>query len=87
MATCARATPSNEPNVRPDPIIAQVAARIRGARLEAGLTQVQVAQRGGIDLRTVTRVEGQEREPGIVTVVKIARGIGVPASALLDGIE
>jgi transcriptional regulator with XRE-family HTH domain len=73
--------------VRPDPIIAQVAAKIRAARLDAGLSQVEIARRTGLDLRTVTRVEGEEREPGITTVVRIARGIGVSVSDLLDGIE
>jgi hypothetical protein len=38
--------------------------------------QVELARRAGVDLRTVTRVEAVAREPGVITLARIARGLG-----------
>lgn len=73
--------------MRSDPVIAQVAASIRKARTEAGLTQTDLALRSGLDLRTITRVENLEREPSVSTLVKIARGIGINPSQLLRDLD
>jgi transcriptional regulator with XRE-family HTH domain len=35
----------------------------------------------------VAKIERCEREPGIRTVSKLSRGLGVSAAELLDGIE
>jgi transcriptional regulator with XRE-family HTH domain len=63
--------------VRDDPAISQVAANIRRLREERGMSQVELARRSGVDLRTVTRIEAVEREPGVSTLARIARGLGV----------
>jgi transcriptional regulator with XRE-family HTH domain len=73
--------------VRKDPVIPQVAASIERARTDAGLSQVELARRSGLDLRTITRIESVQREPSISTVVRLARGLGLTVSVLLDGIE
>lgn len=72
----------NAAEVRDDPAIAQVASNIRRLREMQAMTQVDLARRAQIDLRTVTRVERGDREPGVVTLVRIARGLGVEPSAL-----
>lgn len=41
------------------------------------MSQVELARRSGVDLRTVTRIEAVEREPGVSTLARIARGLGV----------
>lgn len=68
--------------MRKDPAIAHVAANIRGLRESRRISQVELARRAGVDLRTVQRVESVEREPGVATVARIARGLGVPPSEL-----
>ena len=73
--------------MRPDPVIVQVAARIRQARLDAGMSQTALAAKTGLDLRTVTRIEGVDREPSISTVIRLARGLDQSVSELLAGIE
>jgi len=51
------------------------------------MTQAEVAQRAGLDLRTVTRIERVEREPSISTLVRIARGLNLPVAELLREIR
>lgn len=63
--------------MRQDPAVAQVAANIRQQRHELKMSQVELARRSGVDLRTITRVESVEREPGVATLARIARGLGV----------
>jgi transcriptional regulator with XRE-family HTH domain len=68
--------------VRDDPAISQVAANVRRLREERDLTQVELARRSGVDLRTLTRIESVDREPGVSTLARIARGLGVPPADL-----
>lgn len=68
--------------MREDPSIGQVAANVRLLREAAGLSQVDLARRAGVDLRTITRVEAVHREPGVATLARIARGLGVSPADL-----
>jgi transcriptional regulator with XRE-family HTH domain len=73
----------------PDAVSTQVAANIRAARKEAGLTLEQVAQRaaGGdlLRLNTLSRIERGDREISIRELYAIAGALGVaPASLLPD---
>ena len=68
--------------MRDDPAISQVAANIRRLRQECGMSQVELARRAGVDLRTVTRVEAGEREPGVITLARIARGLALAPAEL-----
>lgn len=51
------------------------------------MSQVELARRSGVDLRTVTRIESVDREPGVSTLARIARGLGVPPADLWRGVE
>jgi transcriptional regulator with XRE-family HTH domain len=73
---------TNARSVRDDPAISQVAANIRRLREERGISQVELGRRAGVDLRTVTRVEAVAREPGVITLARIARGLGVAPAEL-----
>jgi transcriptional regulator with XRE-family HTH domain len=59
------------------------AVLIRAARLERGLSQLQLAARAGLSLATtgVAERHGLLSEP---VAVRLARVLGVPASALLS---
>jgi transcriptional regulator with XRE-family HTH domain len=49
------------------------------------MSQVELAARAQLDLRTVTRIEAVQRDPGVTTLVKLARGLGVsPARFWID---
>lgn len=60
-----------------------VAQRVREARAAAELTQEELADRAGVSSRSVQFVEAAETTPTVEMLVKIARGLGTTASALL----
>jgi transcriptional regulator with XRE-family HTH domain len=49
-------------------------SNVRRLREKPGMSQSELARRAGLDLRTVTRVENVEREPGVATIARLARG-------------
>lgn len=62
-------------------------ANLRQARLEQGLSQERLAHRSGLNMTHVARIERSEREPGVRTVSKLAKGLGISAAVLFDGID
>jgi len=73
-------------SAEPDPDLVQVAKRLRAVREAAGMTQVELAERSGITLAHINRLENARREPGIKTVVRLARALDTTPSGLLRGI-
>jgi transcriptional regulator with XRE-family HTH domain len=63
------------------------ARNLRAARAERGLSQERLAELSDLHMTDVGRIERAERDPGIRTAAKLARGLGVPLSSLLDGLE
>lgn len=65
-----------------DPVIAQILGeRIERYRIEAGLTQAELAEQAGIGKRTLERVEAG-RGAELVTLIRVLRTLNV-----LDGFE
>lgn len=62
-------------------------ANLRAARLERGLSQERLAHIAGLNMTHVARIERGEREPGVRSVAKLAKGLGVSAAVLFDGID
>lgn len=62
-------------------------ANLRAARLERNLSQERLAHIAGLNMTHVARIERGEREPGVRSVAKLARGLGVSAAVLFDGID
>lgn len=52
-----------------------IAKGLRRQRLEAGLTQAEVARRAGIRSETLSRLENGRGNPTVATVSKIVRAI------------
>ena len=50
---------------------------VRRARAEAGLSQEELADRAGLDRSYVGGVERGERNPTLVVIAKIAKGLGL----------
>jgi transcriptional regulator with XRE-family HTH domain len=63
------------------------AENVRVAREKAGLTQEQLAWAAGLHQTEIARIEGGRRNPGLDTVFKVARGLGVAPSELFAGIS
>lgn len=66
-------------------IYAEIAARIRRRRREQGLTLEELAHRSGMTTSYLGQVERAERKPSLHTVAAVAKGLGLPLAALLDG--
>jgi transcriptional regulator with XRE-family HTH domain len=56
-----------------------VGARIRALRLAADLSQVQLADRAGLDHRTISRAENGRHAISIDIAYRIAAGLGEPS--------
>jgi transcriptional regulator with XRE-family HTH domain len=65
----------------------QLAANVKRVRADRGLTQQAVADRGGLALSDVGRIERGERDPGIRVLFRVARGLCIQPSALLPEVD
>ena len=50
--------------------------KLTAARQAAGMTQVQLAEKVGVQQRDISRWENGLREPGVLTVKKMAQALG-----------
>ena len=57
---------------------------IRRLRKQRGLSQMKLAELADMHLNHVSSVERGERNPGVLSLLKISRGLGVPITALFD---
>ena len=60
---------------------------VRRLRRERGLSQEALAAAARLHRTEISLVERGDRDVRLTTVVRLARGLGVPASLLLDGFE
>jgi transcriptional regulator with XRE-family HTH domain len=56
---------------------------IRERRKERRMSQTELAQRAGVALMTISRLERGEHEPHVRTLSQIARGLGVSLLELM----
>ena len=61
-------------------------ANLRSARERAGLTQEALGHRAEFHPTEVNRIERGRRNPGLLTIIKLAKALDVPASDLLTGL-
>lgn len=59
--------------------------RLRAARKMAGLTQTQLSERTGLDQAVISRMERGRHRPRIDTLRRMASGLGLTVSGLLEG--
>lgn len=62
---------------------ALVGANIRKARLAAGLTQEELAERSGFSQQYISGLEHGKRNPTIVSLYELAQALGVSHEALV----
>ena len=62
----------------------RLGARLRELRLEAGLTQAELARRTGIHRPNIARVEAGRHTPSLETLSRLANAIGVPTTRVLS---
>ncbi len=55
---------------------------LRGARIQAGLTQERLADRSGVDRTYVSGAERGVRNPSLITIVRLCQGLEIPIAEL-----
>ncbi|MBP2583054.1 transcriptional regulator with XRE-family HTH domain [Streptomyces sp. PvR006] len=60
-----------------------IGSRIRDARLHANLTQFALAERCGVDHRTIHHIEYGRSDPGLGLLLQIASAVGIPLAELV----
>lgn len=65
---------------------AQLGANLRRARAAGGLTQRELAKASGLTQRAVNYFETGRRVPNFASLLKLARGLGMRAADLLEGV-
>lgn len=58
------------------------ATTLRAKRTEKGLSQEELAHLSGLHLTAVGRIERAEREPGVRTICKLAKALGLTPGEL-----
>ena len=61
-------------------------AKFRDARLAAGLTQKDVHERTGVDIPSISRLETGDANPGVKTLLRLTRVVGMSLADLFPGI-
>ena len=65
--------------------VAPLKEKLKEERRRAALTQGELAERAGVGINTIVRIEtGEISEPRISTLRKLANALGVEARDLLD---
>jgi transcriptional regulator with XRE-family HTH domain len=62
------------------------ATNLRAVREEQGMSQMDLGLRCNVHPTVIARIETAKREPRLTTITKLARGLGVPAAALMRGL-
>lgn len=60
---------------------------LRRLRSAAGLTQMELSNRCGLDMSEISRLERGRKDPRLSTVVQLAVGLDVDAADLVRGIR
>jgi transcriptional regulator with XRE-family HTH domain len=66
------------------PMVKRFARNLKRARTARGWTSAELARRVAVSRPYMSQLENALREPSIVTVVKLAKALGVSTSDLLE---
>ena len=72
---------------RKDPLLRGLGWRVRQLREAKGWTQETLAERVALDRSYVAGIEAGLRNPSIKAVAKVARGLGISLSELLQQVR
>jgi transcriptional regulator with XRE-family HTH domain len=66
---------------------AQFGINLRRHREAAGLTQMELGNRTGMDMAEISRLELGKRDPRLSTIVRVATALELTAAELVHGTE
>jgi transcriptional regulator with XRE-family HTH domain len=72
--------------VSPDPIQRAFGNSVRKHREAKKLSQEALAEKAELDRTYISDIERGVRNPGVKNVVRIASGLGISASKLMEGV-
>jgi putative transcriptional regulator len=64
----------------------RVSARLKKLRLERELSQDALAQKAGIERKTINRIENGHFSPNLSTLLSVCKALKVKPSDVLEGI-
>ena len=65
-------------------VLEQLAMKLKALRDRRGLTQADLAKKAGVSPGYIARLETHRHDPKLSTLVKLAKALGVPVTALLE---
>jgi len=68
-------------------IVLYIGSKLREMRKRALLTQQQLADKSGVGITTIVRIERNQVEPQARTIRKLAEALGVEPHELLKGVS
>ena len=79
--------PISSPRHANDPVLVALGAAIRRCRLAKGVSQEELAHRSAIDRSYMSSIERGGQNPGIVSIVRIARAMDLTMTELMADAE
>ncbi|MCX4810662.1 helix-turn-helix domain-containing protein [Streptomyces sp. NBC_01288] len=71
----------------PDPRLLSIGMQIRRLREEQGYSLEELAERSGLSFRGLIYIEHGQRNPSVLTLLRIASGLNVLPGKLLEGLS
>jgi transcriptional regulator with XRE-family HTH domain len=79
--------PISSPRHANDPVLVALGAAIRRCRLAKGVSQEELAHRSAIDRSYMSSIERGGQNPGILSIVRIARAMDLTMTELMAEAE
>lgn len=61
----------------------QIGRTLRAARIDRGLTQIQLGELAGLDHKTIHRIEYGTTDPSLTMLLRLAAALDTPLTELL----
>lgn len=71
---------------KPDRTLAAFGRNVRHLREQSGLSQEKLAAKADLDRSFLSGIESGTRNPGVLTVTKLAKALGVTGATLMEGV-
>lgn len=68
-------------------LVSRFAKVVKDLRLAKGFSQEELAFRADVDRTYISRLERGLKQPSIMTLFKLAKGLDIPASQIIEKIE
>lgn len=69
------------------PLVAAFAAALRDLRVDAGISQEELAGRADVSVRYISLLETGRRQPSLSALAALSLGLGMPMGELASAIE